>query len=78
MKNPSKKSVRINFEKMNKALEEALKNPQPYTKEFWDKVQESIKRENEEYEKRCKRMNIDPRTGYTIITSELLNKRFTI
>lgn len=49
-----------------------------FTPEFFKKMQELVKKENEEWEAKCKRMNLNPATGEQYISQEFLNKRFTI
>ncbi len=49
-----------------------------YDKEFWDKVCESIRKENQDYEKLCERMKIDPISGKSTMSYEERNKMFTL
>ena len=50
----------------------------PFSQEFWDKVAETIRKENKQYEEQCKRMQIDPVSGKSTMNYEQMNKRFTI
>lgn len=50
----------------------------PYTKEFWEKVREQIKKEHERYEETCRRLKIDPESGKSTMSHEEMNRRFTI
>lgn len=49
-----------------------------YDKEFWDKVAESIRKENKQYEEQCKRMQIDPVSGKSTMSWEDRNRMFTL
>ena len=47
-----------------------------YDENFWKRIEEMLRKENDDYEKRCKKHNLDPRTGYPRITYEDLHKEF--
>lgn len=47
-----------------------------YDKEFWNKVVETIRKENKQYEEQCKRMQIDPISGKSTMSWEDRNKMF--
>lgn len=50
----------------------------PYSKEFWEKINKQIIKENEEFEEQCRQLKICPVTGKSTMSYEQMNKRFTI
>ena len=46
-------------DKFKKVIEKFATANVPYTKEFWKKVREQIKKEHERYEETCRRLKID-------------------
>ena len=49
-----------------------------YDDAYWKKLAESIRKENEDYERKCKRMQIDPISGKSTMLWADRNKMFTL
>lgn len=47
-----------------------------YDDAFWDSIGKSIEKENKEYEKLCKNMEIDPISGKSTMSWEEKNREF--
>ena len=50
----------------------------PYSKEFWEKINKQIIKENKEFEEQCRQLKIDPISGKSTMSYEQMNKRFTL
>lgn len=61
----------VNFEDFKKEISEKA-----YDDAFWDKLSKSFKKHNEEYEKLCKNMEIDPISGKSTMSWEERNREF--
>lgn len=48
----------------------------PYSKDFWEKINQDMKDENERYEELCRNMQIDPISGKSTMSWEDRNKMF--
>jgi hypothetical protein len=55
-----------------------IQTDEVYDKEFWDKVAESMRKENEDYERMCRNMQIDPISGKSTMSYEERNRMFTL
>jgi hypothetical protein len=55
-----------------------IETDEVYDKEFWDKVAETIRKENKQYEEQCKRMQIDPVSGKSTMSWEDRNRMFNL
>ncbi|MFA5405186.1 MAG: hypothetical protein WC358_09645 [Ignavibacteria bacterium] len=47
-----------------------------FTPEFWEQINESIRKENQEYEKLCRSLKIDPVSGKSTMSWEERNRPF--
>lgn len=47
-----------------------------FTPEFWEQIDESIRKENQEYEKLCRSLKIDPVSGKSTMSWEERNRPF--
>jgi hypothetical protein len=47
-----------------------------FTPEFWEQINESIRKENQEYEKLCRSLKIDPISGKSTMSWEERNRAF--
>lgn len=56
----------------------SMESDEVYDKEFWDKVAETIRKENKQYEELCRKIQIDPISGKSTISYDQMNKRFTL
>lgn len=50
----------------------------PYSKEFWVKVNENMKKENDMYEEQCRVLKIDPISGKSTMSYEQRNRMFDL
>lgn len=85
MSNDKKKKTKefedMTDEEKRKHLKEIfadIKYETTFTPEFFKEMEDLVRKENEEWKKKCKRMNLNPATGDQYITQEMLNRRFTI
>ena len=55
-----------------------IKTNEVYDNEYWKGLMDKLKIENEQYEKKCEAMCIDPESGKSTMIWEERNKEFTL
>lgn len=50
----------------------------PYSKEFWEKINKQIIKENKEFEEQCRQLKLDPISGKSTMSWEDRNRMFNL